>query len=113
MGRKVKERAYEEDGAVKHMPSNSEVAKYTKAILAKREKLKTLSAEIRSDIRDTYDAASNAGIDRRILKQTVSLIEKMPSYEDRSMVNLYLEKNGQYAFFNLENAELEKDEEAA
>lgn len=99
MGRKVKDRAFEESGEAQRLPSNTDVNKHTDRILMLRKKLKETSAEMRAEIKGEYDAASNAGIDRKNLKRAVKIIEDSVSDEDKMLTNFYLEKSGQFAFF--------------
>lgn len=113
MGRKVKDRAFEEEGEAKRLPSNTEVKKHVERILMLRKKLKETSNEMRSEIKGEYDSASNAGIDRKNLKRAVKIIEDRISDEDKMMTNIYLEKSGQYAFFATGDSVANESEAAA
>lgn len=104
MARRKKEEIDDEDRVTK-LPSNTEVKKYQDRILSLRKKMKEQAAEIRSEIKDTYDAASNAGIDRKTLKRNTNIIEMGLSEEDKRMSNIYLEKCGQFSFFKTDDNE--------
>jgi uncharacterized protein (UPF0335 family) len=62
-------------------------------------KLRSEMDDIRSDIKGEYDAASNAGLDRKALKLAVKQLAKPVPDEEKQLCNLYLQKLGQLELF--------------
>lgn len=105
MGRKLKT-AFQEEGAVK-MASNVDVKKYAQSILQLRREKKNYDILKTSEIKEAYDVASNHGVDRQVLKDSVKIMEAKEKYteEHKHMVNIYLEANGQSAWYDIKPME--------
>lgn len=99
--RKVKERAFEEPGEAKKLPSNTDVKKYQDNILKLRQEMKNYSSQKRAEIKEAYDAAENNGLEKKSLKDSIEIIEKRNkrSEDEKRMTNYYLEANGQQAWY--------------
>lgn len=82
------------DEAVR-IASNVDVKKFSDRIL----KLHSEMDDLRADIKGEYDAASNAGIDRKALKLAIKEKKKPVPVEEKRLANSYLEKLGQLALF--------------
>lgn len=107
MGRKVKGKAFEEEGEAKRQPSNTDVSKFQGRILELRAKRRRDNAKIGSDIRDAKDDAANAGVDTKVMMRNIKLIEMGFTDEEKAESNYYFDKTGQGSFFAVEGSEEE------
>lgn len=108
MGRKVKERAFEEEGEAKRMPSNVDRKKFMQQLKSVDEKM----ADLRADRTAIYDAASNSGLDRKGLKKAYNFWKDQPSEDLRQEVNRNLAACGQAPLFAFSEAQEEGVEAA-
>lgn len=88
-------RILETDEAIK-IASNVDVKKHVDRIM----KLQSEMDDIRADIKGEYDAASNAGIDRKALKLTIKEKTKPVPDDVKMLTNSYLKKLGQLSLFS-------------
>lgn len=85
----------EESPFASKMASNKEIKEFSDRILKLQEERDNISADIRS----TYDAAADKGIDRKALKSVVKIVKKGLSDEDKVTVNAYLKALGELPLF--------------
>lgn len=84
-----------DEEAVQKMASNVDVKKHADRIM----KLQSDMDDIRADIKSEYDAADNAGIDRKALKLAIKHKGKPVPDDTKMLTNRYLKALGQLPLF--------------